>query len=201
MMTILYKVHNNIYVNMTNKCTCACTFCLRQNKDKMEDSDSLWLDREPTVEEVKDEFAKWDVDSYDEIVFCGFGEPSIRLYDVLEVAQFIKEKYNKTIRINTNGLANLYFDKDVTPLFKDKIDIVSISLNTPNKEKYYELTRNRFGVDGFDGMLDFAKKVKNYVKEVVLTTVSTTLTKDEELECKKICDDLGVTYRIRPWED
>ena len=103
---------------------------------------------------VKDEFAKWDVDSYDEIVFCGFGEPSIRLYDVLEVAQFIKEKYNKTIRINTNGLANLYFDKDVTSLFKDKIDIVSISLNTPNKEKYYELTRNRFGVDGFDDGFD-----------------------------------------------
>ena len=201
MMTILYKVHNNIYVNMTNKCTCAWTFCLRQSKDKMEDSDSLWLDREPTVEEVKAEFNKWDVESYDEIVFCGFGEPSIRIYDVLEVAQYLKEKYNKPIRINTNGLANLYFDKDVTPLFKDKIDIVSISLNTPNKEKYYELTRNRFGVDGFDGMLDFASKVKQYVKEVVLTTVSTTLTKEEEAECKKICDDLGVTYRIRPWED
>lgn len=201
MMTILYKIHNNIYVNMTNKCTCACTFCLRQNRDTMEDSESLWLDREPTVEEIKAEFSKWDVEKYDEIVFCGFGEPSIRLYDILEVAEFLKSKYNKPIRINTNGLANLYFEKDVTPLFKDKIDVVSISLNTPNKEKYYELTRNQFGEKGFDGMLDFAKKVKNYVSKVVLTTVETTLTKEEEQQCQKICDDLGVIYRIRPWED
>ena len=201
MMNILYKVHNNIYVNMTNKCSCGCTFCLRQNRDTMEDSESLWLDREPTVEEVKAEFSKWDVEKYDEIVFCGFGEPSIRLYDILEVAEFLKSKYNKPIRINTNGLANLYFEKDVTPLFKDKIDVVSISLNTPNKEKYYELTRNQFCEKGFDGMLDFAKKVKNYVSKVVLTTVETTLTKEEEQQCQKICDDLGVTYRIRPWEE
>ncbi len=201
MMTILYEVHKNLYVNMTNKCSCACTFCLRQTRDEMEHSGSLWLDREPTVEEVKAEFAKFDMSKYEEVVFCGFGEPTMRLDDMLEVMDFIKETYHKPIRVNTNGLASLYYKKDVTPLFKDRADTVSISLNTPNPERYYELTRNRFGLEGFDGLLEFAKNIKKYVPHVVLTTVDTTLTKEEEEECRGICNKLGVTYRIRPWED
>jgi TatD family-associated radical SAM protein len=167
----------------------------------MENSDSLWLEREPSVEEVKAEFSKFDMNKYEEVVFCGFGEPTMRLDDMLEVMDFIKEKYKKPIRVNTNGLANLYYKKDVTPLFENRVDTVSISLNTPNPKRYYELTRNRFGLEGFDGLLDFAKKVKQYVPHVVFTTVDTTLSKDEEEQCKKICEDLGVTYRIRPWED
>ena len=75
-MTILYKVHNNLYVNLTNRCSCACTFCLRQTRDHMEESDSLWLEHEPTVEEVKEEFKKFDMTKFDEVVFCGFGEPT-----------------------------------------------------------------------------------------------------------------------------
>ena len=125
----------------------------------------------------------------------------MRLHDLLKVAEYLKSYYNKPIRINTNGLASLYYKEDVTPLFKDKIDIVSISLNTPNKERYYELTHNRFGIDGFDGMLEFAHNVRNYVPQVILSTVDTTLTKEEEEQCASICSKLGVTYRIRPWED
>ena len=106
-MVILYEVHDNLYVNMTNKCPCACTFCLRQTRDEMNHSGSLWLEREPSVEEVKNEFSKFDMNKYKEVVFCGFGEPTERLDDVLEVCRFIKDKYNKTIRINTNGLADL----------------------------------------------------------------------------------------------
>ena len=199
-MTILYEVHSGLYVNMTNKCPCACVFCLRQEKDEMNHSGSLWLEREPSVEEVKAEFAKFDMDKYTEVVFCGFGEPTERLDDVLEVAAFVKEKYGKATRINTNGLSDLIYQKDTAPMFEDKIDTVSISLNTPNKERYYELTRSKFGIDSFDAMLNFAGNVKNYVKKVVLTTVGTTLTAEEEAECAAICDRLGVTYRIRPFE-
>lgn len=200
MMVILYEVHSGLYVNMTNKCPCRCTFCLRQNRDEMNNSGSLWLEREPSVEEVKAEFAKFDMDKYEEVVFCGFGEPTERLYDVLEVADFVKKTYNKHTRVNTNGLSDLIWEKNTAPDFKDKIDVVSISLNTPNKEKFYELTRNKFGIDAFDALLEFAGNVKNYVEKVVLTTVSTTLTPEEEKECQKICDKLGVTYRIRPFE-
>lgn len=200
-MVILYEVHNGLYVNMTNKCPCNCTFCLRQTRDEMEGSGSLWLEREPSVEEVKAEFSKFDMDKYEEVVFCGFGEPTERLNDLLEVAAFVKEKYGKPTRINTNGLADLIFGKDTTPLLEGKIDTVSISLNTPNKQRYYELTRNRFGIESFDAMLTYARNAKKYVKNVVMTTVATTLTEDEEKECAELCNSLGVTYRIRPWED
>lgn len=200
-MTILYRVHNNIYVNLTNKCPCACTFCLRQTRDRMEDSDPLWLEHEPACDEVIAEFAKWNVEEYDEVVFCGFGEPTERLDVLLKVAEWIKDNYNIKTRVNTNGLSDFIHGKDTAPLFEGKIDAVSISLNTPNPERYFELTRNKFGIESFDGMLKFAKNVKKYVPNVAMTTVSTTLTKEEEEECQKICDSIGVTYRIRPWED
>lgn len=201
MMTILYPAYGNLYVNLTNKCPCACTFCLRQTRDEMEGSGSLWLDREPTVEEVEKEFDKFPPDTYKDIVFCGFGEPTERLDDLLEVAEFAKKKFGKKIRINTNGLGNLIHGKDITSLLKDKIDILSISLNTPNAEEYYKLTRNKFGIQSFQAMLDFAKEAKKYVPEVVMTTVETTITKEEEAQCQDICDSLGVRYRIRPFED
>lgn len=199
-MVILYEVHNGLYVNMTNKCPCACVFCLRQNRDEMENSGSLWLDREPTVDEVIAEFDKFDMTKYEEVVFCGFGEPTERLEDLLKVAEFVKKTYDIPIRINTNGLSDLIYQKDTAPMFEGLIDTVSISLNTPNRSRYFELTRSKFGIESFDAMLKFAKNVKKYVKNVILTTVSTTLTAEEEAECAEICKELGVTYRIRPFE-
>ena len=199
-MVILYEVYDNLYVNLTNKCPCACTFCLRQTRDEMNHSGSLWLEREPGVEEVKAEFDKFDMQKYQEVVFCGFGEPTERLEDLLEIAAFVKDKFNKPIRINTNGLSDLIWQKDTAPMYKGLVDTVSISLNTPNKERYYELTRSKFGIDSFDAMLNFAGNVSKYVPHVVLSTVATTLTEEEEKQCAQICKKLGVTYRIRPWE-
>lgn len=200
-MTILYKVHNNLYVNLTNKCPCACTFCLRQTRDHMEDSGVLWLEKEPTVDEVIADFANFNMDDYDEVVFCGFGEPTERIDVLLEVAAYVKKTYNKPTRINTNGLGNLVNGRDITPELNGLIDTVSISLNTPNKERYYELTRSKFGIGSFDAMIDFAKEAVKYVPHVVMTTVATTITKEEEAECQRICDNIGVKYRIRPFED
>lgn len=200
-MVILYEVYDNLYVNLTNRCPCSCTFCLRQTRDEMNHSGSLWLEREPSVEEVKAEFDKFDMQKYKEVVFCGFGEPTERLEDLLEIAAFVKDKFNKPIRINTNGLSDLIWQKDTAPMYKGLVDTVSISLNTPNKERYYELTRSKFGIDSFDAMLNFAGNVSKYVPHVVLSTVATTLTEEEEKQCAQICKKLGVTYRIRPWED
>lgn len=200
-MTIVYKVHNNLYVNLTNRCSCSCVFCLRQNRDHMEESDSLWLDHEPTLQEVKDAFGKEDMSQYEEVVFCGFGEPTERMDLLLEVATFVKENYQKPIRINTNGQANLINGRDVAPELKGLVDTISISLNTPNEEKYNEMVRSIYGDKAYRAMLDFAREAKKYVPNVVLSTVDTTLSKEEEEQCRQICEKLAVTYRIRPWED
>jgi radical SAM enzyme (TIGR04100 family) len=199
--TILYKVHNNLYVNLTNRCPCACTFCLRQTMDRIGESDSLWLDHEPTLEEVVAALKEWDVDSFDEVCFTGFGEPTEAFDVLLQVADFIKQAYHKRVRIDTNGLGNLVNGRNICPEMEGKIDAVSISLNTPNAEEYNRLVRPKFGEQSYQAMLDFAKEAAKYVPNVTFTTVATTLTKEEEEACMKICADLGVNYRIRPWED
>ncbi len=200
METILYPYKNNLYVNLTNRCPCRCTFCLRRTKDEMDGSGSLWLEHEPSFEEITEEFKKFDMAKYNELVFCGFGEPTERLDVLLSVAEFVKTGYNIPIRVNTNGLGDLINRRSTAHEYEGKADVVSISLNTPDKEKYFKLTRNKFGIDAFDAMLKFAADVKKYVPKVVMTTVSTTITPREEERCAEICRSLGVEYRIRPFE-
>ena len=199
-MTILYKLHRNLYVNLTNRCPCACTFCLRQTKDAVGEATSLWLEREPTLAEIIADFSDFDMSRYQEVVFCGFGEPTERLDVLLETAKYVKENFHLPTRINTNGLSDLIHGEKTAHLLKGLIDTVSISLNTPSPERYHELVRCKFGNISYQAMLDFAKDCTKYVPNVVMTTVSTTLTEEEEEQCAKICKELGVTYRIRPWE-
>lgn len=199
-MCIAYKVHNNLYINLTNRCSCACVFCLRQTMDKVGESDSLWLEHEPDYDEVVEALNNHNMDDYDEVVFCGFGEPTEQFDLLIRVAKFIKKNYNKPIRINTNGQGNLINGRNIEPEMQGLIDTLSISLNTPDADRYNELVRSKFGKAAYYAMLDFAKEAANYVPNVVLTTVDTTLTKEEEAKCAEICKNLGVTYRIRPWE-
>lgn len=199
-MTILYQVKNSLYVNLTNRCPCACTFCLRHNGDGVFGSDSLWLEREPALDEVLAEFRKHDLDAYDEIVFCGYGEPTERLDDLLKVAAYIRSVSQTPIRINTNGMADLIWQKPTAHLLKGLVDTVSISLNSPDKEEFYKLTRSKFGADSYDAMKQFAVDCKQYVPHVVMTIVDVVTTPEEQEACRKICEELGVTLRIRPFE-
>lgn len=197
MMKIIYPVKDGLYFNLTNRCPCACTFCIRQKNEKFYVEDSLWLDHEPSFEEVKAALLAEDLDKYKEFVFCGFGEPTEALEVLLETAKFLKSKYNKPIRINTDGLGNLIHKKDITPLFKGLIDTVSISLNSSDPAIYQERVRPKFGAESHSAMLDFAAAVSKVVPNVTMTTVSTTITKEDEDQCRKICEGLGVKYRIR----
>ena len=199
-MELLYKVHNGLYVNLTNRCPCACTFCLRQDMETVGESSSLWLEREPAAEEVIAAFADWDMSAFDELVFCGFGEPTEAWPVLLEVARYAKETFGIPLRINTNGLGNLIWERDITPEMEGLIDRVSISLNTPDAEEYLRIVRPKFGAGSFEAMLEFARLAAAHVPEVIMTTVETTITKDEEARCRAICEELGVTYRIRAWE-
>ncbi|MDD6352125.1 MAG: TatD family nuclease-associated radical SAM protein [Lachnospiraceae bacterium] len=197
---IAYKVYNNLYINLTNRCPCACTFCLRQNMDRVGESDSLWLDHEPTASEVLSAVKKLDPSKFNEIVFCGFGEPTEAFPVLVEVSDQLKALYPNPIRLNTNGLGCLINRRDICPDLKGRIDTVSISLNTPNAEEYNRLVRPKFGPMSFQAMLDFAREAKKYVPNVVMSTVSTTISKADEDRCAAICKELGVTYRIRPYE-
>ncbi len=201
-MTILYKVHNNLYVNLTNRCPCSCTFCVRQNMDTVSSIDdrSLWLEREPELDEIFAEFDKYNLSDFEEVVFCGYGEPTERLDVLVQVARYVKERFGSRVRVNTNGMADLIWGRDTSSDFEGVVDTVSISLNSPDPVKYQEVVRCRFGDKSFHAMLEFARNVKKHVPQVILTTVDTVLTKEEEERCAQICREIGVTYRIRPWE-
>lgn len=201
-MTILYKVHNNLYVNLTNRCPCSCTFCVRQNMDTVSSIDdrSLWLEREPELDEILAEFDKYNLSDFEEVVFCGYGEPTERLDVLVQVARYVKERFGSRVRVNTNGMADLIWGRDTSSDFEGVVDTVSISLNSPDPVKYQEVVRCRFGDKSFHAMLEFARNVKKHVSQVILTTVDTVLTKEEEERCAQICREIGVTYRIRPWE-
>ncbi len=200
MMTITYPVKNGIYVNITNRCPCACTFCLRQNRDGVYGSDSLWLDREPTVKEICDSIDTWDLEKYDEVVFCGYGEPTERLGELLEVAAYIRSKSAIKIRINTNGLADLIQNESTAAKLVGLIDTVSISLNATNRDDYFKVVRPKFGIDSYDAMLKFAKDCAKCVPSVVMTVVDVVTTKEEQELSRKICESVGATLRIRPYE-
>lgn len=201
-MTIVYDFHNGLYINLTNRCPCACTFCLRQTMDHMGDSGALWLEHEPSYEEITTAIDSRDLTQYKEVVFCGFGEPTERLDMLLQTAKYIKQKCpDMKTRINTNGLGDLVYGSPIAEKLTGLIDVVSISLNTPNAEEYLKLTRSKFGAQSFDAMLKFAESCVKTVPEVVMTTVETTITHEEEEQCRVICEKIGARYRIRPWEE
>lgn len=197
--TFAYRVGDNLYVNLTNRCSSACTFCLRQSGESVGEADTLWLEHEPTAEEALDAIEAFDPNTFNDLVFCGYGEPTMALDVLLQVAAEAKRRWGKTTRLNTNGQGNLIAGRDIVPSLAGVIDVVSISLNTPDPQKYLDLTRSRFGIDAYQAMLDFAEECVKALPQVVLTTVETTLTPEEEEACAEICAKIGATYRIRKW--
>lgn len=199
MMTVTYHVENGLYVNITNRCTNSCDFCIRNNKDGAYGSDSLWLDREPTEDEIFDAILKEDPNRFKEIVFCGYGEPTCRLDVLLAVCRRLREVTDTPIRLNTNGHASLIAGEDVAPRFKGCFDTVSISLNEATAEKYQAVCHSCFGEDGFYGMLDFAERVADCVPFVMMSVVRQFLSEEDLAVCQKMCAEIGVSLKVREY--
>lgn len=196
MMTIFYPIGDSLYVNLTNKCPCRCVFCVREEHETVGNNNSLWLDHDPSMEEIKEDLERFDLKDYKEIVFCGFGEPMMRMDDLIETAKYIKSKADIKTRINTNGLGDLIHEKNTAECIKDCIDSVSISLNAPDKESYCRVTRPKFGEQSFEAMLKFTEECRDCGINIAFSVVD-EITPEEIEKSRELAESLGVKLRVR----
>ena len=194
-----YMYGGNIYVNLTNRCCNNCTFCLRNTGDGVS-GNVLWLEKEPTADEAKAAVGKLVEENRDasEVVFCGYGEPTYKMKEMLEVASFAHEKGLKT-RLNTNGLGSLVNKRDITPELKGAIDTVSVSLNESSAEKYDSVCKSVYGAAAFDELKDFAAKCVSLGIDTVMSVVD-VIGEDAVKECSEIAKECGARLRVRRYE-
>ena len=186
-----YQLGDSLYINLTNSCTNNCVFCIRKKAEGI--GVDLWLDREPSGEDVVHDIK--DPARYKEIVFCGYGEPTMRLPQLLQICKYLKE-HNVKIRLNTNGHGNLIWGRNIVPELAEYIDSVSISLNAKDAEQYNKLCAPENELRSYDAVIDFAKECKRCIPEVSMTVVDTLSAYDIEL-CRKIAQNIGTGFRVR----
>lgn len=196
---IAYQLGDSLYLNITNRCTNACTFCIRYKARCFHGQYKLWLDQEPSVEEILKVIG--DPGRFKEIVFCGYGEPLIRLDTVKEVASQLKLRTPHStfrIRVDTNGHANLFYQRNILPELKGLVDFMSVSLNAETGEVYDRLCNSLFGARAYPAVIKFIKESKKYIPEVEASVVN--LPESVNLEkTRQIAQELGVDYRVRSY--
>jgi len=190
---ITYPIRNSLYLNITNRCTAACTFCVRYHTDFVK-GHNLRLKDEPTAEEMIKEIG--DPKRYAEIVFCGYGEPLLRLDVVKAVAADVKRR-GGMVRVDTNGHANLIHKRNVLPELAGLVDAMSVSLNAQNAALYDKISQPKFGGITYEAVKDFIREAKKHVPDVTVTVVS--LPEVDIEACRKIADGLGVKFRVREY--
>lgn len=193
--TICYPAHGNLYLNITNRCTCNCIFCIKNYADGVYGY-NLILSREPEVAEVIEELGRHDLSKYDEVVFTGLGEPLSRLDDVLEITRWLKAR-DVSVRIDTIGHAKLqYPNRDVARELKNAgVDEVSVSLNTDDKATYDQLVRPRMYRDAYESMKDFSRDL---VKEGINLRFTVLDLPSVDIEkCRRIAEEIGASFKVR----
>lgn len=196
---ITYEYERNLYVNMTNQCPNSCDFCLRNNSTGSLYADNLWyVGAEPSKEEIWSELQSKDLNSYNEIVFCGYGEPACRWDDMMWLCDRIKENGSHFIRINTNGQANLITGKDAGLELDGRADAVSVSLNASTPEGYDYICHSKFGEAAFPAILRFTSHAVLNVPHVRMTVVS-TMPSEEIDACRRVCEKVGADFHIRQY--
>jgi TatD DNase family protein len=193
---IAYPIGKALYLNITNRCTNHCTFCIRYKNRTFNQKHELWLSHEPTAPEIISAIS--DLSRWKEIVFCGYGEPLIRLETVIEVSQWVKKQNpSKKVRVDTNGTANIFHGRNILPELKGLVDEMSISLNAPDQKTYDKICNPAFGERSYEAVKEFILEAKKYIPTVVATTVG--LKGIDQNACAKIAKDLKVKFRIRPY--
>ncbi|PLX82587.1 MAG: radical SAM protein [Desulfuromonas sp.] len=192
---IAYPIRNALYLNITNRCTNACTFCAKF-KDYTVKGHHLRLEKEPTVQEIKR--AIGEPGDWEEIVFCGYGEPLLRLELVKELAAWLKER-GVRVRVNTDGQANLVHGRNILPELAGLVDAVSVSLNAPDGETYQRWCRSRFGVPAYEAVKEFLRLAGKHIPSVTATAV--TLPGLDIEACRSVAKELGVEFREREYNE
>lgn len=196
--TLVYSLEGKTYINLTNRCTNSCIFCLRQDKNDVCGQD-MWLDNEDfSAQDVIEQLKNFEITS--EIVFCGYGEPLLKLEILKEVAKYVKQNYPETkIRINTNGHANYVYKRNIVLELKGLVDKISVSLNASSAEEYNELSKPKF-----DNAYDEVKKFIKCCSEEGIQTDASIVDgyKGRRLDvekCRQIAQELGANLRVREW--
>ena len=196
--TYVYTLDDNLYINLTNKCSNGCDFCVRNERSSYY-GNYLWLrNGDPTVEKVIAATKGFgDLTRFKEVVFCGFGEPTYKVAEMVALCDYFHEKGLKT-RLNTNGQGNLINKRDIVPELKDKIDFVNISLNASCVEKYQPICRSQFGESGFSGLIEFAKLCRK--NEVACRfSVVDCIGEDEVEACKRLAESVKIPLYVRKY--
>ena len=195
---LVYELDKKIYINLTNRCTNECIFCLRQDKDDV-CGQELWLDSEDfTSEDVIEQLKKFNLSS--EVIFCGYGEPMLKFEVLRQVAKYIKETYPEIkIRVNTNGHANFIYKKNVVTELVCLVDEFSVSLNASNSEEYDELSQPKFE-NAYEEVKKFIKCSADAGIETVASIVDGYKGRRLDVEkCREIAESLGAKLRVREW--
>ena len=194
---IAYNIRNSLYLNITDRCTSDCTFCISNITDYVK-GHHLSLTGEPTGEEIIKSIPMDTGTKYKEVVFCGYGEPTLRLEIIKEVARYLK-KNNIFIRLNTNGHGNLINQRSICPELKGLVDAVTVSLNAGNAEQYQKICRPEFGPDTFHKVIEFIKEARENIPQVQITAV--TYPGLDIKQCRQLALDLGVGFRERLYNE
>lgn len=190
----VYELKDSLYLNITNRCNNSCTFCIKYKKRCFENKYNLWLEKEPSSKEIIESIK--NPKQYSQIVFCGYGEPLIRLETVKEIAKYFHEK-GIYIRVDTDGQANLFHQRNIIPELSQIVDEIIISLNAQDKETYNKLCRPLFKDKTFSAAKEFAKEAKRVIPNVFVSFVDLPSVNKEKIQ--QIADEIGVELKIRPY--
>ena len=192
---IAYMIRNSLYLNITNRCSNRCSFCAKF-EDFTVKGHNLLLEGEPSFEEVM--AAVGQPAGIDEVVFCGYGEPLIRLDLLKRVATELKQRGFR-IRINTDGQANLVHGRDILPELAGLVDSISVSLNAPDSDTYERICNTPFGGAGFGAVCAFISEATRYIPRVMASAV--TVPGVDMDACRVLAESLGAEFRVREYAE